>query len=74
MPCAFYEGLVRQRKSAQQEWADFYYDRNKALRGLSDRESKEMAKAAKAKIGDLTRQMEWHDVACQACAADRRKK
>ncbi len=67
MPCETYEQLEREWKSAQEEWAYFAYPENKALRGVSDRKSKQMAKAAKEKMSQLSEQMSLHRQGCEAC-------
>ncbi len=67
MPCEAYEQLQRQLKSAQQERAYFAYPQNKVLRGVSDRKSKQMAKAAKEKMSQLSERMSWHQQGCEAC-------
>jgi hypothetical protein len=64
MPCEAYEQLQRQLKSAQQEWAYFAYPQNKALRGVSDRKSKQMAKE---KMSQLSERMSWHQQGCETC-------
>ncbi len=68
MPCETYEQLEREWKSAQEEWAYFAYPQNKSLRGgVSDRNSKQMAEAAKEKMSQLSKQMDWHRQECEAC-------
>ena len=69
MPCEAYEQLEREWKSAKQEWASFAYPQNKALvlSGVSDRKSKQMVKAAKEKMSQLSEGMNWHRQECEAC-------
>ncbi|MDA2914923.1 hypothetical protein MYX77_13405, partial [Acidobacteriia bacterium AH_259_A11_L15] len=67
MPCEVYAQLQHEWKSAQQEWAYFAYPQNKVFRGVSDRKSKQMAKAAKEKMSQLSERMSWHRQGCEAC-------
>lgn len=67
MPCENYGQLEGEWKSAKQEYAYFAYPENKVLRGVSDRKSKQMAKAAKEKMSQLDERMSWHRQECEVC-------
>lgn len=67
MACEIYAQLDRELKSTREERAQFAYRENEALRGISDRESKQIVKAANEKISQLIEQMNWHRQECKAC-------
>jgi hypothetical protein len=69
MECKSYEQLKRDWRSAQEEWAYFAYPQNKALRGVSDRESKQLAKEAKGKMSEASRRAFSHRETREACRA-----
>lgn len=67
MSCETYKRLEKDLKFVREEWAYFAYDENKALRGTSDRKSKQMAKAAKEKMADISKRIGWHRQGCELC-------
>jgi len=67
MPCQTYEALEQSLKSARSEFAYFTFDENKALRGMSDRQSKQFAKKAQERISELSKHISWHRQTCAEC-------
>jgi hypothetical protein len=67
MACEIYEALLHERKHAQEDWAYFAYPQNAMLRGMSARQSKQMANEAKKKMNEISQRMGWHQQGCAAC-------
>jgi len=67
MPCQEYERLQKEYKREQEEWAYFAYEQNKPLRRTSDSKSRQMAKAAKAKMSETMQRITWHWQGCEIC-------
>lgn len=67
MPCEDYEELQREFKYAREEYAQFAYEENRMLRGVSDSKARQIAKAAKEKMSELTKRMQYHRDGCEKC-------
>jgi hypothetical protein len=66
--CEKYKKLKSQYESAQHDWAYFAYPQNKDLRGMSDRQSKKMAREAQDKMREIQQNMQWHKQSCEECS------
>jgi hypothetical protein len=67
MACEAYKRLEKDWKHAQSEYSYFAHPQNKVLRQMSDRQSKQYAKAAQEKMSDLSRQLTLHQETCGEC-------
>src|SRR5205809_6017658 len=67
MPCDKYKQLENEYRSAVREYAYFAMPENKQLRGMSDRQSRQMAKAAQEKQRRISREITIHRQECEEC-------
>jgi hypothetical protein len=67
MACAIFDELCKEQARFQQRYAYFAFPENKALRGMSDHMSKQMARDAKTKMVEVTQRMNWHQQGCPQC-------
>jgi hypothetical protein len=70
MACEALEQLEKDFKHRQSEYSYFAFSENKALRQMSDRQSKQYARAAQEKMSDLSRQIIMHQETCNECKGE----
>jgi len=68
MPCKEFEHLKYDYDMEMSTWAQFAYRQNQHLRGgVSDRKAKQIAKEARARANEKSKQMQWHREQCEGC-------
>jgi len=71
MPCKEYEKLRSVHDMEMKTWAQYTYPQNKHLQdGVGDRKAKQIAKEARAKANEKSKQMEWQRESCAECKAE----
>jgi hypothetical protein len=71
MPCAEYERLKSNREHAQEAWAQYAYQQNSHLWGVSEHKRKELLKERQAALTEATNQLMAHRDNCALCKAAR---
>jgi hypothetical protein len=69
MPCDVYLKLESEYKSASQKYAQFTFEENRGIRGVSNTKAKELAREARARETAITQQMGDHRQNCETCKA-----
>jgi hypothetical protein len=61
------EGIEREWKSAQEKFAQFGYEKYRALRGVSDDKAKQLVREARKEMAEARERMSLHRAGCAAC-------
>jgi hypothetical protein len=70
MPCKEYENLKYLHDMERSTWAQYTYPENRHLRGVGDREAKQLAREAWARATQKGKEMYWHRESCEECKCE----